>query len=249
MILLLALAVALLMSLPSHAAEIRVAAASDLQFALPEVAKAYESAHRGEKVVSVFGSSGQLLQQIESGASFDVFLSADSEKPERLVKERIAKGDAFAYAKGLLVIWIPQKSKLKPAGDLQFLKSSAIKHVAVANSKTAPYGTITEAALKKAKVFDSLQGRLATAENISQTAQYVTSGAAAVGLISKSLATSEPLKSKGQSVDVNSELYSPLKQSGVLLTDKTEAAQFKEFLLSEAGRKILTSHALTPWTN
>lgn len=233
----------LLLSLPSQATEIRVAAAADLKSALPELTKAYERAHPGDRIVTIFGASGQLLQQIENGASFDLFLSADAEKPEQLVKERIAKGDSFVYAKGFLVAWVPKASKLVPAGDLQFLKT--VKHVAIASPKTAPYGTIAEAALKNAKVLDSLKGKLATAENIAQTAQYVTSGAAEVGLISKSLASSEPLKSLGRSVDVSPELYTPLKQSGVVLTGKAEAIRFKDFLLGEFGRKILAAFALT----
>lgn len=232
----------------AFAAEVKVAAAADLKFAMDDIIAQYQKSHAGEKVTAIYGASGKFLSQIKEGAPFDLFFSADTEKAEGVASAGRAAGKTFPYAKGHLVVWTRNDSSVKLDSELQCLLDSKVQKIAVANPVTAPYGQIAEASLKKANLHDKVKRKLVTGENISQTAQFAESGAAQVGLIAKSLAQSATLKKEGHFVDVNPSFYPPLIQSGVVLKGANEIAanKFKEFFMSAEGKKILSSYGLDP---
>jgi molybdate transport system substrate-binding protein len=231
---------------PAWAAELRIAAASDLQFALKEISAAYEKAHPQEKISLTFGASGKFLTQIQNGAPFGLFFSADTDKAQSLVDSKITEGEAFPYARGHLVLWALADSNISLDAKLTVLVSEGVKKIAIANPTTAPYGTIAEQALKKAGLSPALRLKLVVGENISQAAQFVESGAASVGLIARSLAESPHLRDKGKFVEVDPSLYKPLLQSGVVLKGASQqsALRFKEFFLGAQGQAILKKFGL-----
>ncbi len=158
---------------------VRVAAASDLQFALKEVIAAYNEAHAGKTVEAVFGSSANLFAQLTNKAPFDMFLSADMSYPRRLIEAGLASKDSeFLYAIGHLVVWVPNDSTLDfDKHGIRALTDPSVKVIAMANPQHAPYGRVAEAALKSLGIYDAIKERLVLGENIAQTAQYVESGA------------------------------------------------------------------------
>jgi molybdate transport system substrate-binding protein len=226
-----------------EAVEVRVAAAADLQFVLPEIASAFEQAYPGTKVTATIGSSGNLYAQIHNGAQFDLFLSADEQLPQKLVAEGAAEA-TFLYALGRLVVWVPQDSPLKFTG-LNDLTQDAVKKIAIANPEHAPYGAAAVAALKSARIYDRISPKLVLGENVGQAAQFLESGAADAGLISQSLATSPRMAARGHTWLVPRDLYPPLRQAGVVLKGATHAAEarkLRESLLTGDGQKILQQH-------
>ena len=158
---------------------VRIAAASDLQFALKEVIAAYNEAHPDKTVEVVFGSSGNLFAQLTNKAPFDIFLSADMSYPRRLVEAGLASKDSeFLYAIGHLVVWVPNDSTLDfEKIGIQALKDPSAKVIAMANPQHAPYGRVAEAALKSLGVYDAVKERLVLGENIARNGEYVESGA------------------------------------------------------------------------
>src|SRR5262249_40754304 len=178
---------------------VRVAAAADLKFALDEAAAEFRSKNPGIAVTVTYGSSGTLYAQLTQEAPFDLFLSADIDYPRKLIEQRKAvKESEFLYAVGHLVVWVPNGSKLDvDALGIRAVADPAVRKVAVANPRTAPYGRAAESALKTLGVYDRVKDRLVFGENIAQTAQFVEFGAADVGLIALSLALAPSMKDKG----------------------------------------------------
>ena len=185
------------------AAELNVAAAANLQYALAGVNKAFEAENPDVKVKAVFGSSGNFTSQILNKAPFDVFIAADTSYPQKLVDAGAASKESFAiYAVGTLVLWVPSSSKLDLEKDgLKTLCDSSVAKIAIANPKLAPYGRAAEAALKAAGLYDQVKGKLVLGENITQTAQYVQSGAADIGFIAGSLTYGPSMKGPGTRLD------------------------------------------------
>jgi len=231
----------------SAAGEIRVAAAADTQFVLPKIAKAFEN-QTGDKVSISFGSSGNLAAQIRNGAPFDVFLSADT----AYVQDLLQSGDAlprtaYEYAQGRLVLWVPESSQFDVSRGLQGLVSAEVKRVAIANPEHAPYGRAAEAAMRNAGVYDQLRPKLVLGENISQTLQFVSSGNADAGLVSFSLAKSPGAKGRYSLISQN--LYPPIKQSAVVLSQskvRAEALAFLNFLRTTEAQAIFRDSGLEP---
>src|SRR5262245_29981708 len=230
--------------------EVRVAAAADLKFALDEVSAEFMAKNPGIKVSVTYGSSGTLFAQLTNEAPFDLFLSADIDYPRKLIEQgRAVKDSEFLYAVGHLVVWVPNNSKL----DLEKLgiraaPDSSVRKAAVANPRTAPYGRAAEAALKQLGVYEAVRDRLVFGENIAQTAQFVESGAADVGLIALSLALSPAMRDKGRYWSVPLDAYPRLEQGGVILNNPkdAEAVQtFRTFLTSADGRVILKRYGFT----
>jgi molybdate transport system substrate-binding protein len=223
---------------------VRIAAASDLKFALEEVASEYEHAHQGATIQTTFGASGTLFAQLTHGAPFDLFLSADLKYPEKLVEQGQAlPGSDFPFAVGHLVLWVPAKSEvdLESLG-IQAVLDSRVKKLAIANPQLAPYGRAAEAALKSLQVYEKVVDRLVLGENIAQTAQFVESGAAEMGVLSLSLATSPALKNKGRYWRIPATAYPKLEQGGVILKacQNVQTAQdFQQFLTGPKGQQIL----------
>ncbi|HTC95068.1 MAG TPA: molybdate ABC transporter substrate-binding protein [Terriglobales bacterium] len=231
---------------PVKAQELHVAAAADLNFALPEIAKAFE-AQTGTKVLLSFGSSGNLFAQIQSGAPFDVFCSADMEYPRKLALAGQAVPRTFQqYASGRLVLWVRNDSKLNFERDgIKALLDPSIKKIAVANPEHAPYGRAAVAALQKSKLYDQVKEKLVLGENVSQTAQFVTSGNADAGLISLSLAQSPELQRQGRFWKIPPDIAESLPQGVVVLKQSNSpemAERFVDFFACGAGQKILARY-------
>jgi molybdate transport system substrate-binding protein len=223
---------------------VAVAAAADLQFALADVKAAFVQAHSGMQVDVTFGSSGNFYAQIVNGAPFDVFLSADGSYPQKLVQAGLADAaSAFRYSRGRLVLWVPKGSPvpLERLG-MKALLDPAVKKIAIANPRHAPYGRAAEAALAKLGLLEALRPRLVYGENISQTAQFVQSGAADIGILALSLAKAPSLAAAGRYIEIPLDTYPPLLQGGVLLARAREnvaARALCAFLVSPEGRAIL----------
>lgn len=232
------------------AREVRVAAAADLKFALEDVSAGFAAAHPGVKVTTTYGSSGTLFAQLVNDAPFDVFLSADIDYPRKLVEQgKAVKGSEFSYAVGHLVVWVPNGSKLDlDTLGITALADPAVKKVAVANPRTAPYGRATEAALKSLGAYEAVRERLVFGENIAQAAQFVGSGAADAGLIALSLALAPAMRDKGRYWPVPLDAYPRLDQGGVILSgarDADAAHALRAFLMSREGRALLKRHGFT----
>ena len=179
--------------------ELRVAAAADLQPVMPVLAQAYEHA-TGVKLVVSFGSSATLATQIIDGAPMDIFLGADFIYPEKIVAAGLADGAApTAYAKGALVLWTRKDSGLLPL-SIETLTDPRVKTIAIANELHAPYGRAAADALRKMKLYDKVSPHFVVGENIAQTAQFVESGNAQLGLISLTTANTEHFREIGEYV-------------------------------------------------
>jgi len=210
-----------------------VAAAADLQPVMPVLAQEFEHA-TGVKLVVSFGSSSTLATQILEGAPMDIFLAADFTYPEKIVAAGLADGTATAYAKGTLVLWARKDSGLLPL-SMETLVDPRVKTVAIANELHAPYGRAAADALRKMKMYDAVSPHFVVGENIAQTAQFVESGNAQLGLISLTAASSEHFKEIGTYVLVPFSQYPEIRQCAVIMNKsdrKAEAHAFLDWLLS-----------------
>ena len=231
---------------PRQARVVRVAAASDLQFALGEVVRAFESRNRDVRVAVAYGSSGTYHAQIVQRAPFDMFLSADMSYPRDLVAKGLAAQEgAFLYAIGRIVLWVPQGSPLDVERlGMAVLRDGRIRHVAIANPMHAPYGRAAEAALRKAGILDQVRPKLVFGENVAQAAQFVESGAADIGIIARSLALAPPMRAKGRYWEIPRDAHPVMEQGGVVLKaarDPEAANLLRRFLESAEARTILTT--------
>jgi len=223
---------------------VSVAAAADLKFALDEIVEAFESAHPGIDVEVVYGSSGNFFAQLSSRAPFDVFFSADVEYPRKLVESGLADGRSeFLYAVGQIVLWVPRSSPI----DVEELRERAVldpsvRKVAIANPRHAPYGRAAEAALESLGVLAAVRDRMVFGENVAQTAQFVESGAADIGVIALSLAMAPSLREKGRYWLIPLDAYPRMEQGGIILNwakDREAASLLRGFVVSAEGRKTL----------
>ncbi|HUS18690.1 MAG TPA: molybdate ABC transporter substrate-binding protein [Terriglobales bacterium] len=233
------------------AQELTIAAASDLQFALPEIVSAFEQQHPGQKVRVVFGSSGNFLAQIQNDAPFDVFLSADVEYPRRLEDAGLTKKDSlYVYGVGRIVVLAarPRMVDVKREG-LPALARRGFKRIAIANPSHAPYGRAAKAALQKAGVWDAVKDKIVTGENISQAVHFVRSGNAEAGIVALSMVLSPRMGIEYEHWVVPQELYPELQQAAVILkaSKHTKSAdEFVAFLKSDTGQKILKTFGFVP---
>jgi molybdate transport system substrate-binding protein len=245
------LAIAILFFLPparGQGAQVRVAAASDLTFVLAELTPAYET-QTHNKLQIVYGSSGNFFSQIQSGAPFDVFLSADLEYPRKLqTAGMVDPGTFYRYAVGEIAIWAPENSQLDLAGRTwKALLDPKVQKIAIANPDHAPYGRAAVAALRKAGIYDQVQPKLVYGENISQAAQFVQSGNAQAGILALSLVLSAPMRS-GEHWEIPGDMHPPLEQAIVVLKraqDKNAARAFLNFLKSDQARAKFVDYGFT----
>jgi molybdate transport system substrate-binding protein len=218
---------------PANAGELKVAAASDLTFAFKDVGARFEK-QTGNSLKLTYGSSGNFFSQIQNGAPFDLFFSADVSYPQKLeAAGQTEPGTIYDYATGKLVIWVPNASKLDLSRGLSVLLDPGIRKIAVANPLHAPYGAAAVAALRHDGIYDQVKDKFVLGENISQTAQFVQSGNADVGLLALSLAVAPAMKTSGRYVEVPASDYPPLIQAGVIVKssrNKELANQFLKFL-------------------
>jgi molybdate transport system substrate-binding protein len=229
----------------AYAQTLRIAAAADLQFVLPDLAAQYEK-QTGVKLAITYGSSGNFFAQIQNGAPFDLFFSADSTYPRKLAEAGFADPKSLViYARGLLVIWLPPDSPLDlTAQGFRTLLDPRIQKIAIANPEHAPYGRAAIAALRNVGLYDQLKSKLVLGENVSQAAQFVQSGNAQAGLIARSLALSPAMKS-GKCYELSGWRYPMIEQSAVILkssSNKQAASAFLEFLRTPAARAIFDRH-------
>ena len=232
------------------AEQINVAAAADLNYALNELAGRFETA-TGTKVTLSFGASGNLFSQIQSGAPFDLFFSADEDYPKKLASADIADASSLhIYALGHLVLWVPNNSNFDPQKvQMELLNQPGVTRIAIANPQHAPYGRAAIAAFEHYGLKDKLAGKLVFGENVSQAAQFVQSGNAQAGLIAMSLAKSPSMESAGKFWVLPSDSYPELKQAAVIVSasqHKKAAQAFLDFVLSPEGAATLRKYGLTP---
>jgi molybdate transport system substrate-binding protein len=239
------LAPALAHAAPS--AQMTVAAAADLHEAMDQVIAAYRRDHPATTINVVYGASGTLTTQIEQGAPFDLFFSADSDYPRQLIDRGDADGQAVAYAVGHLVLW---SASIDMRGvKLADLAQPRFGRIAIASPEHAPYGKRAEQALRRAGVWDAVQPRLVYGENIAQTAQFASSGNAQVGVIALSLALRPEMK--GSYAPVPDSAFDPLVQSFVLTkrgAGDDLARDFAHFVQSPPARAILAHYGFSPPT-
>jgi molybdate transport system substrate-binding protein len=226
--------------------DLTIAAASDLNYVLNDLAARFEKKTR-DKITFSFGSSGNLYSQIQSGAPYDLFFSADMSYPERLSASGLAEASSLrTYAVGRLVLWVPNKSRLDPRNlRMDLLLDPSVRRIAIANPQHAPYGAAAIAALEHFGLKDKVSGKLVFGENISQAAQFVQSGNAQAGFIALSLARSPAMKDEGRFWELPLDSYPELQQGVVVLSaskQKPAATAFLNYVLSAAGAEVLKQY-------
>src|SRR5271166_3739229 len=240
------------LSIPQVAAadrEINVAAAADLSSALQEVATSYEK-RTGVVVKLSFGASGALTQQIQNGAPFDVFFSADMDYPRQLIAGAQADvATLYRYAVGRLVLWVPKDSPLDiEHKSMDVLFDPSVKKIAMANPQHAPYGRAAEAALKHFGLYEKLGDRLVLGENVAQAAQFVESGNAQAGFVALAHAVAPAMRGKGKYWVVPAEAYPQLDQGVVLISHSAhqkDAEAFLRFVKTEEVAGVLRRYGFT----
>ncbi|OFW30002.1 MAG: molybdate ABC transporter substrate-binding protein [Acidobacteria bacterium RIFCSPLOWO2_02_FULL_65_29] len=234
---------------PAAAQQIAVAAAADLQAVFPEVAARFER-ETGRKVALTFGSSGNFFAQVQNGAPFDLFFSADIEYPRRLQAAGLAEsGSLYEYATGRLVLWSRKDSGIDAARGLMILADPRVRRVAIANPEHAPYGRAAVAALRHETVYDAVRGKLVLGENISQAAQFAQSGNADAGILALSLALMPALRDTGTVYRIPDAFYPPIVQGAVVLAasrQKEAARQFLRFVERPDIQQLMREYGFAP---
>ncbi len=223
---------------------VRVAAASDLRFALDSIVRSFQVHHPDIDVRTSYGASGNLYAQILEGAPFDIFLAADATYVEQLARQGLALHDSiFVYAKGQLVLWVPKDLPLDPDKlKMGLLLDPSIRRIAIANPRHAPYGGLAEQALRAAGIYQEVASKLVFGDSAAQAAQFLQAGAADAGLIPHSLAAAAPMRAAGRFWVIPEELAPSLVQAGILLGKAAcaeAATALRDFLLSEEGQQSL----------
>jgi molybdate transport system substrate-binding protein len=230
---------------PCVAQEITIAAAADLRSALDEISSKFQ-AQTSTRVKVVYGASGNLFQQIQNGAPFDVFFSANSDYPKKLDVDGLAvPGTYYEYARGHIVLVVLSTSSLNLQKGLQVLLEPSVKKIAIADPNHAPYGQAAVAALKSQHLYDSVSPKLVIGENVSQAASFVISGAADVGIVAKSLAVSPSAHSQIRFAEIPADEYPPIQQACVVLKSskqQPDAQRFLAYIRGPEASKILQKY-------
>jgi molybdate transport system substrate-binding protein len=231
----------------SRRREVRVAAASDLKFAMDEVVQEFQKDHPETAVKVTYGSSGNFYSQLSNQAPFDLFLSADIGYPRKLSEQGLTlPGTEFLYAIGSIVVWVPTSSPIQVERlKMEALRHDSVRHIAIANPKHAPYGKAAEAALRSSGIYEAVQSKLVLGENISQTFQFVQSGNAEIGIVALSLALAPSVKEQGRYWKVPLDAYPRLEQGGIILKwakDMEAVQSFRKFVMGSKGRPLLKAY-------
>ena len=230
------------------AEEIAIAAAADLNFAFKELVAEYEKA-TGNHVKLTLGSSGNFFSQIQNGAPFDLYFSADIGYPRKLEEAGLTvPGSLYRYAVGRIVLWTGNRSGLDVTKGLDTLREPTIKKIAIANPKHAPYGRAAVAAMDHFKVYEEVKDKLVLGENISQAAQFIDSGACEIGIVALSLALAPAMKVSGSYWEIPSDAYPLLEQGAVIVKQSKHqetAKQFLEFMKGSQGQEIMKRYGFT----
>jgi len=220
--------------------KLTIATAANMQFAIKALQTAF-TAETGIKTEAVISSSGKLTAQIKEGAPYDIFVSADMKYPTYLHQNGFTLSEPKIYAKGNLVLWTMLEEDL----NMGLLSKENIKYIAIANPKTAPYGAAAKEVLTHYKLSEKVESKLVFGESIAQVNQFISSQTADIGFTAKSVVLSPKIKSKGQWIALDTNIYTPINQ-GIALLKTTEKRQkqaqaFYKFLLSAKGKEILTN--------
>ena len=232
-----------LLSSASYAETTLVAIAANFTKPMTEIAGEFEKA-TGHNAKLSFGSSGKFVSQIENGAPFEVFLSADDKSPAKLQQSGFGVENAnFTYAIGKLVLWSATANYVDSQGEI--LKKGGFKHIALADPKLAPYGAAAVEFLKTKNLFDKLQPLFVLGENISQTHQFVSTGNAELGFVALSQVSENGKITSGSAWVVPANFYEPLKQNAVLLKTGEEnpaAKALLDYLKSPSAKTIIQKY-------
>lgn len=221
--------------------KLNIAAASDLKFALDSVISVYHQLHPNSKVQVTYGSSGKFFEQIQHGAPFDIYFSADKSYPEALRQKGLTSSDVRIYGIGRIVVW---SKKTDPnIAQMQSLLDPKMRKIAIANPEHAPYGQRAKESLLHYGIFDEIEDKLVFGENISQTAQFVQLGAADIGIVALSLALSPTMQTGGGTYYlIPEESHEPLEQGYVRLKNARNnplALDFYSFVSTSKAIAIL----------
>lgn len=233
----------MLLVLPVQAEKITIAAAADLKFAMDEIVSAYKKSNAADDIEVIYGSSGKFNTQMQQGAPFDLFFSADITYPRELAKNGLAASEVKPYAIGRIVLWSNGMDASKMT--LDSLTDPKIAHIAIANPKHAPYGKRADEALRSSGLWGKVEPKLVYGENIANTAQFVQTGNAQVGVIALSLALNPELSTKGGYYLIPDKLHAPLEQ-GFIIAKRAEgnalAKRFAEYMSSKPARAVMTKY-------
>jgi len=235
-----------LAAVPSPHERPRIAAAANLNFALTAIAAQF-ARDRGTPVDLIFGASGTLTRQIQEGAPFELFLSADEDFPRQLTAAGLTRDAGAIYAMGRLVLFAPKGSPLTVDEGLiglgRLLRSGGVTRFAIANPDVAPYGKAAEAVLKKRGLWDAIRPQLVLGDTISQAAQFATTGNAVGGLLAYSIVSSPEIAGRGAFALIPAGDHAPLRQRMVLLKHAGPiATQFYEYIRSRTARAVLRKY-------
>ncbi|MBV5306584.1 MAG: molybdate ABC transporter substrate-binding protein [Desulfobulbaceae bacterium] len=233
----------LLVTASARAEKITVAAAADLKFAMGEIITEFKKANPTDEIEVIYGSSGKFHTQIQQGAPYDLYFSADIAFPRELAKNGFAASDVTPYAFGRIVLWSESLDATKM--NLESLTDLTITRIAIANPKHAPYGKRAEEALRSSKIWDKVEAKLVYGENIAHTAQFVQTGNAQVGIIALSLAVSPELSNKGGYWLIPDNLHEPLEQGYIITKRAAEnvlAKRFADYMGSKEARAVMTKY-------
>ncbi|MBW6508432.1 MAG: molybdate ABC transporter substrate-binding protein [Desulfuromonadales bacterium] len=230
-------------SLHAQQRSLIVFAAADLRYAMNEVVTAFKQTHPGARIETIYGSSGKAYAQIRNNAPYDLYFSANIEYPERLLQDGHGIGEATLYAIGRIVIWQHKGGKLALSKGMEVLRDPSIRRISIANPEHAPYGVAGMEAMKTHGMWEELQPKVVMGENISQTAHFIVSGAADVGIIAYSLALAPEMKQLGEPFElIDVKDHKPLHQ-GYMITNYGArhplSRIFADFIESEEGKEIL----------
>lgn len=230
------------LAIPSPAQQLTIAAAADLHSAMDEISSHFQSKYSAQVKV-IYGSSGNFFQQIQNGAPFDLFFSANTDYPKKLEAAGLTvPGTYYEYARGKIVLLVPSASTLNLQDGLKVLLDPAVKKIAIADPAHAPYGQAAVAALKSQNLYDRVSAKLVTGENISQAASFILSGAADAGIIAMSLAVAPASRSQVRFVEIPADEYPPIQQACVVLKSSKEqklAEEVEAYIRTPEASKIL----------
>jgi molybdate transport system substrate-binding protein len=227
---------------PTSRRAITIAAASDLQAVFPELITRFER-DTGIKATVSFGSSGSFFAQIQNGAPFDVFFSADIDYPRKLGASGHADaGSLYHYATGWIVLWTRKDTGIDVRPGLTVLKDPRVRRIAIANPEYAPYGRAAVAALRSEKLYEAVRSKIVMGENLAQTAQLADSGNADVAIFGSALAMSPVLRASGTSAEIPASAHPPIEQGAIVVSaskNKDAARRFLAYVRQPESKALL----------
>ncbi len=224
--------------------EVRVAVATNFSATMAALVTLFEQSSEHTVLVST-GSTGSHYAQIRNGAPFEVFFSADAERPRLLEQEgKAIAGSRFLYAVGRLALWSPQPHLVDDHGEV--LESDAFRFLSIANPELAPYGAAAREVLIARNLWETMQTKLVRGQDIGQAYSFVYSGSAELGFVAYSQLRKPSVEIEGSFWLVPDSLHQPIEQEAVLLKDVPAAREFIDFVKSPAAREVIRSYGYGP---